>query len=61
MEGVERTLRHWWKEKCLEGEISIICRGSRNSEKDEWKPFRVATEEHWLKLKRTVKYRVRPG
>lgn len=61
MEGGERTLRHKWKEKHLEGEISIKCRDSRNREKDEWKPFYAATEGHWVKLKHSVKNRVRAG
>lgn len=50
-EGGERTLRRRQKEKHQGGEISIKHRDSRNSEKDEWKPFHEATEGHWVKLK----------
>lgn len=50
MEGGEMTLRHRQKEKHLEGQLSIKCRDGRNSEKDEWKPFHVAPERHWMKL-----------
>lgn len=61
MYGGERTLRPWWEEKHLEGEISIKCRHSKNSKKEEWKPFHVATEGCWVKLKYSMKHSMRLG
>lgn len=61
MDRGERTLRHWWEEKHLEGETSVKCRDSKNSKKVERKPFHVATEGCRVKLKYSIKHNVRLG